>query len=92
MTEAQQLIPTVHERTSDTVARVGRLPLAVDKLPEGDPRRKGMLAGLDEVVAAWAHEMNALGDVVKGPWLVDFDNGYGYYCWQFQEKAIEHYA
>jgi len=24
-------------------------------------------------------------------WLVDFDNGEGYYCWSYPEPAITHY-
>ena len=35
--------------------------------------------------------MEALGIVVKGLWLVDFDNGEGYYCWKYPEPAIRHY-
>ena len=27
----------------------------------------------------------------KGLWLVDFDNGEGYYCWSYPEPAITHY-
>ena len=27
----------------------------------------------------------------KGLWLVDFDNGEGYYCWSYPESSITHY-
>ena len=35
--------------------------------------------------------MEALGAEVKGVWLVDFDNGSGYYCWRWPETAIDHF-
>jgi hypothetical protein len=35
--------------------------------------------------------VRALGVEVKGPWLVDFDNGHGYYCWQYPEASVAHY-
>jgi hypothetical protein len=28
---------------------------------------------------------------VKGLWLVDFDNGSGYYCWRYPELRLEYY-
>ena len=36
-------------------------------------------------------EMEALGADVKGLWLVDFDNGSGYYCWQYPEDGLDHF-
>jgi hypothetical protein len=39
----------------------------------------------------WAREMEALGLEVKGLWLVDFDSGSGYYCWQWPEERLEFY-
>jgi hypothetical protein len=35
--------------------------------------------------------MEALGVEVKGLWLVDFDNGSGYYCWQWPEEGLEYF-
>ena len=32
-----------------------------------------------------------MGAQVKGLWLVDFDNGDGYYCWRHPESAITHF-
>jgi hypothetical protein len=33
--------------------------------------------------------MEALGLEVKGLWLVDFDNGSGYFCWKWPEEKLE---
>ncbi len=42
-----------------------------------------------EVVSLWAREMEALRLDVKGPWLVDFDCGGGFYCWRWPEEHLE---
>ena len=39
----------------------------------------------------WTRDMEILGVVVKGLWLVDFDSGEGYYCWKYPEPAVSHY-
>ena len=48
-------------------------------------------ARIRDVVSRWIRAMEALGVEVKGPWLVDFDNGQGYYCWRWPEERLEHY-
>ena len=89
--DAQQLLPTVCQRTADAVERAERLSKTLDDLPVSDPRRTEMLTHLDEICAVWTREMDTLGVVVKGLWLVDFDNGDGYYCWKHPETAVNHY-
>ena len=89
--DAQQVLPTVRELTAEAVERTERLSKTLDALPVSDPRRTEMLVEFDEIVAVWAREMDALGIVVKGLWLVDFDNGDGYYCWKHPETVISHY-
>jgi hypothetical protein len=39
----------------------------------------------------WAEAVRAMGLEAKGLWLVDFDNGEGYYCWKYPEQVISHY-
>ena len=41
--------------------------------------------------ARWAEAMMQLGLEVKGLWLVDFDNGSGYYCWRYPEAGLLFY-
>ena len=48
-------------------------------------------AALQEVVDAWTKDLQSLGAEPKGLWLVDFDNGDGYYCWCYPETGITHY-
>jgi len=46
---------------------------------------------VEAAVSRWAREMEALGLEVKGPWLVDFDTGAGYYCWKWPEAELAHF-
>jgi hypothetical protein len=42
-------------------------------------------------VQRWAESVMGLGIDVKGIWLVDFDNGSGYYCWQYPEESLQYF-
>lgn len=44
-----------------------------------------------ETFTEWAEAVMAMGIEVKGLWLIDFDNGSGYYCWQHPEPALEYF-
>ena len=76
--EARALLPRVRERTSEAVERYARLGDGEDV---EDERRS--------VLEEWARELSALGVEIKGPWLVDFDSGAGYYCWKYPETKLE---
>jgi hypothetical protein len=43
------------------------------------------------IVAGWAESIMQLGIEVKGLWLIDFDNGSGYYCWQYPEESLQYF-
>jgi hypothetical protein len=80
--EARALIPTIHGLTEAAQNQLVRL---------AEP-------GVDEssdqsgaIVDEWARAVSALGGDVKGLWLVDFDNGSGYYCWRFPETDLDFY-
>lgn len=44
-----------------------------------------------EVIRDWAQAMVAKGLEVKGLWLVDWDNGSGYYCWKHPEEGLNYF-
>lgn len=44
-----------------------------------------------EVIRDWAQAMTAKGLEVKGLWLVDWDNGSGYYCWKHPEEGLHYF-
>ena len=77
------MLVEVRRRTQFAVEAVE----AIQAPPDSDAAK----ARMDEIASRWAREMEALGVEVKGPWLVDFDNGSGYYCWQWPEEELEYF-
>lgn len=80
--EARKLLPAVRERTRRAVDRIAAL--GEDGAEPEAPEANGILL-------SWAREMAELGIEVKGPWLVDFDSGHGYWCWRWPEETLDYY-
>lgn len=74
--EASALLPEVQRITESAVAE-GRA------LPSGAAEEGRAL------LAQWVADIESLGVEVKGLWLVDFDCGVGYYCWQYPEASLQ---
>jgi hypothetical protein len=89
--QARELLPQIKHLTADAVRRAESLASQLQGLAEDDPVHVQLSSALSDVVSAWADELRTLGLEVKGLWLVDFDNGEGYYCWCYPEEAISHY-
>ena len=89
--EARALLPHVKHLTADAVRRAETLASQLNTLSEDEPEHASLSAALRQVVDGWADELRSLGVEAKGLWLVDFDNGEGYYCWCYPESTIEHY-
>jgi hypothetical protein len=89
--QARELLPQIKHLTADAVRRAESLASQLQGLADEDPVHVQLSSALRDVVSAWADELRALGLEVKGLWLVDFDNGEGYYCWCYPEEAITHY-
>ena len=91
LTEARALLPVVQEMTATAVRDAEALADALDDTAEGDPRRARLSRDLKRVVDDWTDRIHEMGLEAKGLWLVDFDNGEGYYCWQHPEPTLSHY-
>ncbi len=78
--DASALLPEVERLTRNALNRAGEL--AGDSATSEDYQR---------IVQEWADEVSSLGIEVKGLWLVDFDNGSGYYCWQYPEESLQYF-
>ena len=89
--EARALLPRVRELTADAVIRADALTDELQRVPEEDPVHAQLSEALRDIVNGWAHAIRELGVEVKGLWLVDFDNGEGYYCWKYPEDTVAHY-
>jgi hypothetical protein len=91
LNQAQALLPQVKHLTADAVRQAESLAVQLHGLAEDDPEHVSLSAALKAVVDGWAGEVQSLGLEAKGLWLVDFDNGEGYYCWCYPEETVTHY-
>ena len=91
LTQARALLPSVQEMTAEAARHAEELADALEDIDADDPQRTVLGAELKLVVDEWAARIRELGLEAKGLWLVDFDNGEGYYCWQHPESSLSHY-
>ena len=87
---ARAIVVEVRRLTAAAVEAVDALEAQRGELPQGPPR-VALEQELSRAVAAWVRSMEALGVEVKGRWLVDFDNGRGYYCWRWPEERLDYF-
>ena len=87
--EARRLVPTVRERTRTALDHLTTARPPRTEEQDDEAYRDSVREAAEEVLAAWVREMEGLGLEVKGPWLVDFDSGAGYYCWKWPEESLE---
>jgi hypothetical protein len=78
---ATRLLPSVKLVTAEAVREAESLTSELRRHGEADPRHQSLSDRLSE----------ELDLEPKGLWLVDFDNGEGYYCWRYPEDAITHF-
>jgi hypothetical protein len=86
--EALGLFPLVRDLTDSAVRQIEALLNPIQSRDEMETRREEIEATYRRIVDAWSEELQSLGCVVKGPWLVDFDNGDGFYCWKYPEQSL----
>lgn len=82
---AAALLSVVQQLTGSAVAEVEALEASGNSAED----QAEAAARYQEIVGRWAAEIIELGIEVKGLWLVDFDNGSGYYCWKHPEPALQ---
>jgi hypothetical protein len=86
---ARALLPEVRERTAKARAEIESLDAARASASGSAARGSELDERKAKILSHWVRSMEALGVEVKGPWLVDFDNGEGYYCWRDPEPRLE---
>ena len=89
LNQASEILPLVFHITENAHKTVKDL---VNKLQSIKTSNLTIASEIEDKIssetAKWEHKMKRLGLVPKGMWLVDFDNGSGYYCWKFPENEI----
>jgi hypothetical protein len=89
--EARAMLPEVKALTADAVRLVEDLAARMQKAQETDSSRASIESNIEEAIRAWSLSIERLGLEAKGLWLVDFDNGQGYYCWCYPEDTVSHF-
>lgn len=89
--EALALFPVVRDLTAEAVLQVAAVTRELEHTEAGTQQRDELETSYQAIVEQWAREIEALGLEVKGPWLVDWDCGDGYYCWQHPEPGLAHF-
>jgi hypothetical protein len=82
-TEAAALLPEIKRQTQAAFERVEALKIGLDGSRAAETRHE-----IDQIITEWAQAILDQGIDVKGLWLVDFDNGSGYYCWRHPEPGL----
>jgi hypothetical protein len=89
--QARALLPEVKSLTADAVRRVEDLATRMQQAQETDSSRASLEENIEEAIREWSLAIERLGLEAKGLWLVDFDNGQGYYCWCYPEDTVSHF-
>jgi hypothetical protein len=89
--EALASFPVVRDRTEAAVRHVEALLNGLRSRDELERTREETEQAHREIVARWSAELESVGCVVKGLWLVDWDAGDGYFCWRYPEPTIGHF-
>jgi len=89
--EALASFPVVRDRTEAAVRQIEALVNGLRSQDEVEARREEIEEASREIVERWTRELESIGCEVKGPWLVDWNSGDGYYCWRYPEPTIGHF-
>lgn len=85
------MLDEVRQRTGTAASEIEPLLRERDGMAHEAPERRVLDTRIRRVISVWVRSMEALGVEVKGLWRVDFDNGSGYYCWQWPEEELEYF-
>lgn len=88
--EALEALPQVQKITTEAIQEISVLAAQIFALRDEDQKKR--YEKQQAVIANnWVQTLEQMGCEVKGLWLVDFDNGEGYYCWQYPESNLEYF-
>ena len=87
--EAQAVLPRVQKVTEKSVAAATVVEFQLAALKGAAKRRSELEQEYFSIINRWAEAIHHLGCDAKGLWLVDLDNGEGYYCWKYPEASLD---
>ena len=87
--DAQNLLPVLQRMTELANSKVRLLLQEVENCGNRESSvSQEREKEIDLIIQQWQQKIEKLGARPKGLWLIDFDNGEGYFCWKFPEKKI----
>ncbi len=91
LADAQKLLPLIQRITANAVRQVSDMEHQSQAFSEAAPEQQQIDDDLNEAIQRWSEKVIKLGATPKGFWLVDFDNGQGYFCWRYGEEEIKYH-
>ena len=88
---AHELLPMVRKITRLAAQELEPLQQHLHNRVPADPRNVRVKLTYRKAVTAWAGKIERLGLKVHGLWQVGFDNGHGWYGWQYPERQIRYF-
>ncbi|MBX3020608.1 MAG: DUF2203 domain-containing protein [Bdellovibrionales bacterium] len=87
--EAQRILPVVRRITHEFSAKVELLIARLETLQLNQTETICALEKqVNDLIQTWNDKIRKLGADPRGLWVVDFNNGDGYYCWKHPEADI----
>ena len=89
--EALDTFPAILDLTDRAIHQIRAIYNGIQSREEMERRQNELEGATSQVIEAWSEEVTAIGCLVKGLWLVDWDCGDGFYCWRYPEGSIGHF-
>lgn len=87
--DAREILPSLLRFTDESQRQVRSLTELLKRVRTGDEiGLKSIEQKIQKQVEKWQSKVESLGAEPKGLWIVDFDNGSGYFCWKYPENTI----
>lgn len=91
LAEARKMVPLVLRVTDRWYKEAHRLATEFETATTQDQKDLAE-EQLQQVIMTWSDQIRCIGGEAKGPWLVDFDTGRGFYwCWRYPERELAYY-
>ncbi len=87
--EVTELLPSIKKISQESAIDLEPLLYQFETIKDKDLKRL-LKEHIRSKADAWSTKMQGFGAVPKGLWLVDFDHGSGFYCWQLGENEVLH--
>lgn len=87
--EVGDVLPIIRRLTEAAQYEVSKFSSQLELVqPDEVTLRKFLEDKLNNAVETWHKKVERLGGEPQGLWIVDFDNGQGYFCWKYPEVEV----